>query len=291
MKGKGKYRCTPGVSSYDRDIIPHMEANYETFTPLERTIADYFIARPEHMDLSAKAVAKQLYVSEASLSRFAQKCGYSGYREFLIYYKNGGKTADQTAHPPSSSGHVNTVLHTYQELLSKSYALIDEEQMQRVARTLAGKKFIYVYGRGSSGLVAMEMRIRFMRIGLNVESIVDSHIMRMNSVLLNPDCAVIGISVSGKTKDVTAALKAAKGRGAYTVLISAYEHTEFQQDYDEVLLCSAKERLENSKAISPQFPVLVMVDVLFTELMELDHSRSDVLHEYTLAMLDKGSQT
>lgn len=290
MKKKGKHGGAPGVPGYDRDIIPHIEANYETFTALERTIADYFIARPPHGDLSAKAVAKQLYVSEASLSRFAQKCGYSGYREFLIYYKNGEQAGSQSAHVPSSSGHVNTVLHTYQELLSKSYALIDEGQMQRVARTLSGKKCIYVYGRGSSGLVAMEMRIRFMRIGLNVEAIVDSHIMRMNSVLLNPDCAVIGISVSGKTKDVTGALKAAKRCGAYTVLISAYKNSELQHNCDEVLLCSAKERLENSKAISPQFPVLIMVDVLFSELMQLDHLRSDVLHEYTLAMLDKGAQ-
>lgn len=289
MKGQQHKRIhrTPGD---DRDIIPHMEACYETFTALEKSIADYFIARPKHSDLSAKAVARQLYVSEASLSRFAQKCGYSGYREFLIYYKNSGDSQGHTAHSPTSSGHVGRVLHTYQELLSKSYALIDEAQMRRVARALMAKKCVYVYGRGSSGLVAMEMRIRFMRIGLHVEAIVDSHVMRMHSVLLHPDCAAIGISVGGKTRDVIRALKAAKGCGAYTVLITAHAGSEAREDCDEVLLCSSKERLENSKAISPQFPVLVMVDVLFSELMQLDNLRSEVLHEYTLAMLDKDTR-
>ena len=220
------------------------------------------------------------------MSRFAQKCGYTGYREFLIYYKNGGMTAQRMP----SSGHVNTVLHTYQELLSKSYSLIDEQQVQRIACTLAEKKHIYVYGRGSSGLVAKEMRIRFMRIGLNIEAITDSHIMQMNSVLLSEDCAVIGISVSGKTEEVLQSLAAAKRCGAFTMLMTAHVKPEFRKYCDEIMLFSVKEYLENSKVISPQFPILVMVDVLFSELLSSDGLRRESLHDYTLKMLQKDAK-
>lgn len=155
MKQRVQMADLQGGVRYEGDIIPRIEANYENLTPLEKNIADFFIRRPSQSDLSAKTVAKQLYISEASLSRFAQKCGYTGYREFLIYYKNG----DVAAQKLPGSGHMNNVLHTYQELLNKSYSLIDEQQIERIARTLAEKKHIYVYGRGSSGLVAMEMRI------------------------------------------------------------------------------------------------------------------------------------
>ena len=264
-------RAVQVETKFESNIIPRIEANYENLTPLEKNIADFFIHHPPQGDLSAKAVAKQLYVSEASLSRFAQKCGYTGYREFLIYYKNGGMTAQRMP----SSGHVNTVLHTYQELLSKSYSLIDEQQVQRIACTLAEKKHIYVYGRGSSGLVAKEMRIRFMRIGLNIEAITDSHIMQMNSVLLSEDCAVIGISVSGKTEEVLQSLAAAKRCGAFTMLMTAHVKPEFRKYCDEIMLFSVKEYLENSKVISPQFPILVMVDVLFSELLSSDGLRRD----------------
>lgn len=283
MKRQGKTAGMQGGIRYEGNVIPRIEAHYDNLTPLEKNIADFFLHSPPQDDLSAKTVAKLLYVSEASLSRFAQKCGYTGYREFLIYYKNGDSAAQQSP----SSGHVNTVLHTYQELLNKSYSLIDEQQMQRIARMLAGKKHIYVYGRGSSGLVAMEMRIRFMRIGLNIESITDSHIMQMNSVLLNPSCAVIGISVSGKTEEVTQSLEAAKRCGAFTVLMTAHIRAEFRKYCDEILLFSVKEHLEHSKVISPQFPILIMVDVLFSELMSLDSMQRESLHEYTLKMLHK----
>lgn len=283
MKRQGKTADMRGGIRYEGNVIPRIEAHYDNLTPLEKNIADFFLHSPPQADLSAKTVAKLLYVSEASLSRFAQKCGYTGYREFLIYYKNGDTAAQQSP----SSGHANTVLHTYQELLNKSYSLIDEQQIQRIARTLAGKKHIYVYGRGSSGLVAMEMRIRFMRIGLNIESITDSHIMQMNSVLLNPSCAVIGISVSGKTEEVIQSLEAAKRCGAFTVLMTAHVRAEFRKYCDEILLFSVKEHLEHSKVISPQFPILVIVDVLFSELMSLDTMQRESLHEYTLKMLNK----
>ena len=68
-------------------IIPLIESYYHTFTPLERTIADFFIHNTEEQDFSSKNISGLLYVSEASLSRFAQKCGFHGYREFIYEYK------------------------------------------------------------------------------------------------------------------------------------------------------------------------------------------------------------
>ncbi len=41
-----------------------------------------------------------------------------------------------------------------------------------------------------------------MRIGLNIEAVTDSHIMKVNSVILDENCLVIGISVSGQTDDI-----------------------------------------------------------------------------------------
>ena len=72
------------MDEYAKSIIPIIEANYEKYTETERYIADYFLkqARPER--LSAELVSKELSVSVASLSRFAKKCGFGGYREFVI---------------------------------------------------------------------------------------------------------------------------------------------------------------------------------------------------------------
>ena len=72
---------------YVKSVVPIIKMNYDKFTAVEKSIADFFIQNQEKVDLSSKAISDRLYVSEASLSRFAQKCGYRGYREFVYQYE------------------------------------------------------------------------------------------------------------------------------------------------------------------------------------------------------------
>ena len=51
---------------------------------------------------------------------------------------------------------------------------------------------------------------RFMRIGVNIEAISDNHVMKMNSVLLDHTCAVIGIT-SWQNPEAITSLVLAKG--------------------------------------------------------------------------------
>ena len=269
------------MEEYSKDIVPHIESVYNSFTPVEKNIADFFINNTEDIDLSSKSVSSHLYVSEASLSRFAKKCGYRGYREFIFCYKQG-----PTRKCPVENSYTKVVLNTYQELLNKSYSLVDEKQIQRVVNIVQKAKRVYVYGRGSSGLVGQEMKIRFMRIGVNLEAITDSHIMKMNSVLLDKECLVIGISVSGRSI-ILNSLKSAKEAGATTILLTSRKDQSFKAYCDEVVLFAVKENLEKGKAISPQFPVLVFIDILFAHILESDKFRREALHETTLRALDK----
>ena len=72
---------------YVKSVVPIIESNYENFTPMEKVIADFFMKNQEQVDFSAKSISERLFVSEASLSRFSQKCGYRGYREFIYQYE------------------------------------------------------------------------------------------------------------------------------------------------------------------------------------------------------------
>ena len=250
------------MEDYEKTLIPVIESLYGSFTALEKKAADFFIHNTERMDFSAKHIAGLLYVSEATLSRFAKKCGFKGYREFIFQYEQNMAQAR-----PSASGLAKQVLNCYQDLLNKTYALLDEGQVGRIVEEIARGKRMYIYGCGSSGLAGMEMKLRFMRLGVHVEAITDIHIMKMNSVLLDGDCLAVGISVSGRTEEVLRSLKAAKQSGAFTVLMTSSREKGVRAFCDEVLLLAAREHLENGKAISPQFPILVMIDILYSRLL------------------------
>ena len=271
------------MKKYEKNILPYIESIYSTFTPLEKTIADFFLNNHEKMDFSSRHISALLYVSEPSLSRFAKKCGYQGYREFLFYYQRSLEA--QSSEPVLTDNSAKIVLTTYQELLNKSYSLVDERQMERLCLIISEKKRIFVYGRGSSGLAAQEMQFRLMRIGIPIQCITDTDLIRMNSVLLDEQCAVIGISVSGRTNAILDSLKTAREIGAATILFTAYKQKDFPRFCDEIILCAVKENLDNGKAISPQFPVLVMIDLFYAHLLKYDTIHREALHDYTLKVL------
>ena len=253
---------------YVKNIIPLMEAKYNSFTDIEKNIADYFIKSNDVSELSSKVIASKLFVSEASLSRFAKKCGFSGYREFVYVYKD---SFDERKNDSSSLS--KTVLDTYSTLLSKT-------RSKKSTRVVA-------CGKGSSGLVAEEMESRFMRIGIDIDSVKDTDRMRMQSVFLNDKSLVFGFSLSGTTEAVLYLLREAHLKKAKTVLFTANINQEFSKYCDEVILVASTKFLHYGNILSPQFPLLVALDVIYSELVNSDRTLKAALHDYTVKALGK----
>ena len=243
--------------SFEKKVAPMIESIYDTLTPIEKTIAKYFLGViPEKESLSAQEVSKRLFVSIPSLTRFAQKCGYKGYRQFIYDYQKG-KQEETNLHNDLTK----IVLDDYADLLTKSFSLINEAQLIHVCDMLSKAKRVYIYGQGSSGLAALEMKFRFMRLGMI--------------------CEAITITVSAN-ESVVNAVNIAKQQGAKTVLITSKKSEELQQDCDELVLIAMKNALEQGTAITPQFPVLVIVDILYSYYKEIDKERKRSIFSNTL---------
>ncbi len=268
---------------YVKSVVPIIESNYNNFTMVEKNIADFFIHNHEKMDFSAKTVAAKLFVSEASLSRFAKKCGYRGYREFVYQYEE-----TLVEKKESMTGNTRMVLNAYQELLNKTYSLVDEGQIARIGKYLNQAERVFVCGKGSSGLAASEMELRFMRIGVDIDSLQDSDRMRMQAVFQDKRCLVFGISISGETEGVRYLLREAHKRGAKTVMITAQNKDSYAEYCSEVLLLPSLRHLNHGNVISPQFPILVMLDLIYSYYVEQDKPKKESFHDNTLRALEEG---
>ena len=253
------------MDEYAKSIIPIIEANYEKYTETERYIADYFLkqARPER--LSAELVSKELSVSVASLSRFAKKCGFAGYREFTYEFRNS--YVEKSAVEQQQS---RLVLDTYQNLLNKIYSLLDEGQIHRIVTELKWARRVFVCGRGSSGLAAEEMATRFRWIGIDMTALRDNENMRMQSVFLNRHDLVIGLSLSGTKSEILYMLDRGFQQGARTMLITGKNRQTYEDFCNEVLLVPSLQHLNHGNLISPQFPLLLMIDILYAAYVNDD---------------------
>ena len=256
------------MDEYAKSIIPIIEANYEKYTETERYIADYFLkqARPER--LSAELVSKELSVSVASLSRFAKKCGFGGYREFTYEFRNSYVEKSAVGQQQS-----RLVLETYQNLLNKIYSLLDEGQIHRIVTELKWARRVFVCGRGSSGLAAEEMATRFRWIGIDMTALRDNEDMRMQSVFLNRHDLMIGLSLSGTKSEILYMLDRGFQQGARTMLITGKNRQTYENFCNEVLLVPSLQHLNHGNLISPQFPLLLMIDILYAAYVNDDRMR------------------
>lgn len=267
---------------FDKSVVQIIEAKYDSFTVTEKSIAVFFIQNTEKTDFSIKAISARLYVSNASLLRFAKKCGYRGYREFIYEYDESfmkSRTIEAVG--------MGTVFSIYQEFLNKSYNLIDEAQIIRVAKFMNNAERVYVFGKGSSGLAAYEMESRFMRVGVDIDTIDDPDRIRMQTVFLKNHDLVFGISISGNTQDVLYGLKEAHFHGAKTVLMTTKCDDSFQEYCDEVLMMPNIGRLDRGNLISPQLPILIMIDVLYFCFVKKDKVSKENLHNETVWSLNQ----
>lgn len=248
-------------------------------TSVEQSIASYFLTHYPNQ-VGAQQVAQTLHVSPASLTRFAQKCGFKGYREFAYHYLES-QTKSETPLSSIQLGLTKRVLSDYDEILSKTYSLVDEVKIQHISQCLERAKRVYFYGKGSSGMVSEEMKIRFMRIGVICEAVTDEHMLHWMDNLLDSDCLVIALSISGKTPSILTALQKAKEKGAYTVLMST-QTPENAQWIDQVLLVASAHNLSHGNRISPQFPLLIMADLLYAYFMTENAPQKEAVFQRTI---------
>ena len=257
-----------------QDIATIIDLHFEELTELEQEIARYFLQVDTIVDdLSSQQVTQKLHVSQAALTRFAKKCGFKGYREFNFQYLQQLKISktEQTNLKNDSS---RQVLRNYIQIRQQTEDLIDEKRLERVAQLIEKADRVYFFGTGSSGLVARDMKLRFMRLGVICEALTDADGFAWTTSILDKNCLVIGFSLSGQTPSIIDSLIDAKGMGAKTVLITGQPDL-IKEDFSEIIPVAIQNKPQFIQRISAQFPMLLMIDILYAFFLEIDRERKE----------------
>ncbi|MBZ4291302.1 MurR/RpiR family transcriptional regulator, partial [Streptococcus pneumoniae] len=113
------------------------------------------------------------------------------------------------------------VLRSYSNMREQTQDLIDEIQLERIAQLIEDAERIYFFGTGSSGLVAREMKLRFMRLGVVCEALTDQDGFAWTTSIMDENCLVLGFSLSGSTPSIIDSLLEDNEKGAKTVLFTS----------------------------------------------------------------------
>lgn len=252
----------------EKNLISKIKSVYEEFTDTEKVIADFFINNKKMDELSAKSIASRIYVSEASLSRFSQKMNFRGYREFIYEYKKQLKLNNF-----ETNCLTRQVLDNYRGLLADVNSLIEDKEILRISELLLESRKTYVYGYENTSDLARDFRLKFMNIGFNIEHIVDKEIMEINGQQLNKENLIIGFSTEDNFNAINKHLRAAREEGAKTVLITSLNKDRLNEYFDELFCIDLKKDSEIGHIISPQIPMLLITELIYVKVLELDPKR------------------
>ncbi|MBZ2067033.1 MurR/RpiR family transcriptional regulator [Streptococcus sanguinis] len=257
-----------------QNILAIIESHLDKMTDLEQRIGHYFL-NPNSIqeDLSSLQVAQTLHISQAALTRFAKKCGFKGYREFSFQYLQDLQKA-QTEADNMQSSLSRHVLYNYNQIHQQTKELIDEEKLKRVAQIIEEADRVYFFGTGSSGLVARDMKLRFMRLGVVCEALTDQDGFAWTTSILDKNCLVIGFSLSGQTQSIIDSLIDAKNMGAKTILVTG-QPEKIQEDFTEVVPVALQSKPEFILRISAQFPMLLMIDLIYAFFLEINREKKE----------------
>ncbi|MFA1712468.1 MurR/RpiR family transcriptional regulator [Peribacillus frigoritolerans] len=270
------------------NLIYGIECSMDKFTKTEEELAHYILQRPEEVSqLTISQIAKKLHISPATITRFCQKLAFSGFNEFRHELK---RFVDLRNTPKNMKNikQVDYFAKLYQDhlgIIDNTFHITTYDNIQKAVSFLTKANKIHVYGIGSSGIAAQEFKSKFFRIGLTVEAITDPHQSMMDAALSNENSVVIGISISGTTKEVISAVKIAKKQGACTLVFTGDKNSELSQLGDLSLLVTSKNSMHMGQNISPLLPLLLLFDLLYTELVAKDYKNRISIREKTLKVL------
>lgn len=260
-----------------RSILPSLP-------PAERRVGERVLEAPEDIvRLSIGEVAAEASTSEATVVRFCQKAGFSGYPElrFALASAVGRSSAEDR---PFRIGRLDVGPEdSLEDIVEKVGSLdaqaildtveqLDVEELEKVVDALVGARRIELYGIGASGLVAIDLEQKLRRVGRPAVASVDGHAALTSAALSTPDDVVLGISHSGETLDVVDPVRLARSLGATTVAITNFRRSSLAKASDILLTTAARESAFRSGAMASRSAQLTVIDCVYLAVAQRNYA-------------------
>jgi DNA-binding MurR/RpiR family transcriptional regulator len=240
---------------------------YPTLPIAEKQVAD-FIAENLHKALfmTIKEIACAVGVSEGTVVRLAQRCGFSGFSEFKIQLAvdyETDKSIFQTVEPATPfRSSIQTLFETHIRTLEMTYRELPVAVLEQVVHAILNARKIHLYAVGSSGYVALDAAHKLGRMNLPAWGFTDPHTQLAMAAMMSRDGVVIGISHSGMTRDTIESVQLAKNNGAVTVAITSQPRSPLARIVDHVLPTSVREPVLQSGSVAARIAQLAVVDAI-----------------------------
>jgi DNA-binding MurR/RpiR family transcriptional regulator len=229
-------------------------------------------------------LAERSGTSTATVTRFSRMLGFKGYANLRVAIATETGRAEQARWETDISGDISpddpladvldVVTAADTRAIQNTAAALDVTAAERVAVAIAKARRVEIFGLGSSGTAAREMAFRLERIRVPVWYRGDTHTALTNAALLLPGDVAIGLSHSGRTREVIETLAEAADHGALTVAITSYGRSPLAEVADIVFTTMVQEMTFRLAALSALQSQLLVLDLIYVAVAQRTYERT-----------------
>jgi DNA-binding MurR/RpiR family transcriptional regulator len=228
-------------------VRSNIKNRYADLKPTQKKIADYLLSLTmADLNASIEEYARKAGTSVASISRFCNKIGYESFQTLKINLSRELRYEPEVVLPifdPDDDAELS-IRKAFSEAVTNLEATertVNYVGLRDVAQRISRSKRLYFFGLGGSGGVGYLGELFFSHIGYTAKAISDPYSMAVCAGHVGASDTVIGLSHSGRTREVVEATKTAKAQGAYTVGITNYARSPLAAMTDSTLITACQE--------------------------------------------------
>lgn len=236
-------------------------------------------------------LAERAGTSTATVTRFCRVLGFSGYAELRVALAAEGGRAEQARWATDIDREIEpgdpldrvlgVVASADSRAIQETAARLDLDRIDRVAGAVAEAGRVELVGLGSSGTAARELAFRLERIRVPCWFRPDAHTALTNAALLRPGDVAVGLSHSGRTREVVEVLAEAREQGALTVAVTSFDRSPLAQAADVVLTTAVHETTFRLAALSALHSQLLVLDLVYVAVAQRTYERTTEAFEVT----------
>ena len=138
--------------------------------------------------------------------------------------------------------------------------------VEKIVDVIDSSNVIYVYGIGTSAIIAADFQYRLTQIGYTAICFTDVPSMKVSTLNIKEGDFAFGVSNSGQTVATTDALTLAKEMGAKTACITGFPDSLITKICDLPLVISSEEIQYPIEAISSRIAQISVLDSIIISL-------------------------
>ena len=252
--------------------IARLKSALPELPPAARRLAAIIIDKPNAIvGMSIADLAKSARVSEGSVIGLCQQMGAKGFPELKIAIAREIGSSRELLHEDivrddDTANVIAKIAASHRTAIVDTAKVLDPAQVDRAVEILRSARRIEIYGIGTAAPIAEDAAYRFLRLGLDVKAMTDSHSQAISAAFTGPKVATITISHSGRTRETLMATRLAKQAGARTICITNFGKPPLVKHCDVALFTAAVETRYRMEAMASRVAQLVVIDTIYARL-------------------------